>query len=98
MDTTPRIPLNKAMRLYWRHFIPLTLFPTVALLTVGQSKKPWAFWLVAPFFFGAGYYANLPYLRGKAPYSFCAMAGVFYLCGGILASLIWAELKVILGH
>jgi len=77
-----RVPLSVGLRLYWKHLVPLTVYPAVLVVTLKSIPEEWAllvFFLTSPVFFGCGYYAGIPWWKKKVPYSYIVVLGGCWL-------------------
>ena len=88
-----RISLREALRTYWKHLVPIAMLPTIIFLVVGSIQKPWAFWMMVPFFYGCGFYAIVPCTRRDAPCLFWVIACVTWILGAVPGVLIFAAFK-----
>lgn len=78
------LPLEQSVRRYWRHLVPMTLFPPFAFAMVIWLRTPWVAVVLAPAFFGSGYYALRPVVKGWARFSFWLAAMALYMAGAVL--------------
>jgi hypothetical protein len=84
--TQVRVPLGRALRLYWWALIGIALFPSAAFF--GDEVLHIAFkYFILPFF-AVTFLAAWPWFSGRAPYSFWLVAMVVYMLGGFLAVLL----------
>ena len=67
-----RLPLEKALRLYWQHMIGVAAFPPAFFIGAGVLQAPRL--VYAPFFFAVSLLAAWPYFTKKAPYTFWLVA------------------------
>jgi hypothetical protein len=77
-----QIPLNIALRLYWKNLVPLTFYPAALAVALKLVPERWAagvFLLTAPVFFGCSYYAIIPWLKENVTYSYNLVMGCCWL-------------------
>lgn len=84
----PPLPLLASARRFWRHLVPVTLFPSCAVLVTTRAQGAGATLLLSAFFFASTIYAAWPMLQGRARYSFWLLACVLYIGGGLLLALL----------
>jgi len=85
MNPTAPLPLPESAKRFWRHLVPVALFPSFAIVLLSRKQDAWAVWLMYGAFFASGFYAMWPTFRGRAKYSFWMLACSLYLGGGLLA-------------
>jgi hypothetical protein len=70
---------------YWRHLVPITLFPLFAILLLRWKAEGWTEWVIIISFIPAAFYAGIPTHTRKAKHSFWLLALGLYMTGGLLA-------------
>ena len=75
--STKPLPLNQALRVYWKNLIGVALFPPV--LFIGGSVYNLTFGILFPLFFGAGFSALWPLLKRRVLFDFWAVAMVVWM-------------------
>jgi hypothetical protein len=95
MAKEPRLPLNVALRRYWRYMLGLALFPSIAFPAVELFHVPFPF--VLPIFFAVTLLAAWPYYRKQAPYAFWLVALGVWMAAGFLGILVLQLLRLLVG-
>ena len=84
MNPAAPLPLPDSAKRFWRHLVPVTLFPSFAVVLLSRKQDAWAVWLMFGAFFASSFYAMWPTVRGRAKYSFWMLACGLYLGGAFL--------------
>ena len=80
----PRLPFDKAIRIYWKNLIPLAVLPVCLVIGLRFSSETLGTF-VPVLFLAACAFAGWPYLSGRAPYVFCMAALGVWVVGGMVA-------------
>ncbi len=86
------LPLEQALKAYWKNLIGLAVFPPVAFIGIGGFELPSA--LFMPCFFAAGLPALWPYLTKRTPYSFWIVAMGVWMASSMISVMLMVILAV----
>jgi len=89
-----RLPLGAAMRRYWPFLLGITAFQILVIFVPAVSDNPI---VVSILFIAATLPAMYPYLLGAAPFSFWAVACLYWFFGYILMIVVKAVIYSLLG-
>lgn len=81
-----QLPLQKALRTYWKNMIGVALFPSVSFIGGEVFHIPFEVFLLP--FFAVFLHAGWPCFKGKAPYMFWIVALGIYMAGGYVAIIL----------
>ena len=81
----PRLSLPVALRLYWKYYWGLVLFPPIAIPAITIFQVPFPF--IAVPFFAVSFLAGWPWLAKRAPYSFWLVAMAVWMASGVFGIL-----------
>lgn len=91
----PRLTLRAALERYWPWLVPLLLCSAVIFFVPNAAAH---FLLVSVLFVVSAVSAGWPWLRRDAPYSFCFVAVVLWLCSGLVFPIVGAVVSALADH
>lgn len=91
----PRLPLRGALKAYWPWLLPLIICSAVIFFVPNAAVHSL---LVSVLFVVSAASAGWPWLRRDAPYSFCFVAVVLWLCSGLVFPIVGAVVRALAGH